>query len=97
MRQLESLIRLSEALARVYCSKLIKREHVEEARRLLGNSIIRIERDEFEIDMVGEQNEQDMDIENAQVDEDIVVSPFKLTHFNFKIPPKHFTHHLFPL
>ena len=53
VRQLESLIRLSEAMARVYCSTQIKAAHVLEAKRLLGNSIIKIERPDFEIDIAG--------------------------------------------
>jgi len=43
VRQLESLIRLSEAYARVNYDRLIRRAHVEEAVRLLKKSIIHVE------------------------------------------------------
>ena len=33
VRQLEALVRLSEAMARVYCDTVIKVSHVEEVRR----------------------------------------------------------------
>lgn len=43
VRQLESLIRLSEACARVYCSFEVTEQHVEQAVSLLNNSIIKID------------------------------------------------------
>ncbi|GIL42829.1 hypothetical protein Vafri_681 [Volvox africanus] len=43
VRQLEALIRLSEAMARVYCDKEIKPQYVREAKRLLRASILKIE------------------------------------------------------
>lgn len=36
VRQLEALVRLSEAMARVYCQDVIKPNHVEEVRRRCG-------------------------------------------------------------
>lgn len=39
IRQLEGLIRLSEALARIHCSKKVTRKHVKEATRLIENSV----------------------------------------------------------
>ncbi len=36
VRQLEALVRLSEAMARVYCSKTVEVPHVQEVRALLG-------------------------------------------------------------
>lgn len=50
VRQLESLIRLSEALAKVHGSLKITVEYVQEAERLLTNSILKIERSDVEID-----------------------------------------------
>ena len=50
MRQLESLIRLSEALARVHVSYEILPEHVKEAARLLGNSILKVHKPDLEIE-----------------------------------------------
>ena len=43
VRQLESLVRLSEALARLHCSSLVTPEHVTQAAKLLNKSIIRLE------------------------------------------------------
>lgn len=53
VRQLESLIRLSEAMARMYCLSLVTKDHVKEAYRLLNKSIIRVE-------------EPDIDLEDAE-------------------------------
>lgn len=50
VRQLESLIRLSEALARVHLDNLIHPVYVQEAARLLKKSIIHIEEPDVELD-----------------------------------------------
>ncbi|KAI8076810.1 MCM2/3/5 family-domain-containing protein [Halteromyces radiatus] len=49
VRQLESMIRLSEAIARVYCSDKIIESYVIEAYNLLQKSIIRVEQDDVDI------------------------------------------------
>jgi hypothetical protein len=41
-------------MARVHCSKLIKVDYVKEAQRLLSNSILKIEKSDMEINMIGE-------------------------------------------
>lgn len=51
VRQLESLIRLSEALARLHCDPEIKPAYVQEACRLLKSSIIRVEMDNVDLTM----------------------------------------------
>jgi DNA replication licensing factor MCM6 len=43
VRQLESLVRLSEACARLHCQEVIEPKHVQEGARLLKKSIIRVE------------------------------------------------------
>ncbi|XP_040288104.1 maternal DNA replication licensing factor mcm6 [Bufo bufo] len=43
VRQLESLIRLSESMARMHCSDEVHPKHVKEAFRLLSKSIIRVD------------------------------------------------------
>ncbi|XP_075127222.1 maternal DNA replication licensing factor mcm6 isoform X1 [Leptodactylus fuscus] len=43
VRQLESLIRLSESMARMHCSDEVQPKHVKEAFRLLNKSIIRVD------------------------------------------------------
>lgn len=51
VRQLESLIRLSEAIAKVHCSIAVTVEHVREARKLLNESIMKIYRPEYEMEV----------------------------------------------
>jgi DNA replication licensing factor MCM6 len=46
VRQLESLIRLSEAIAKVNCDNYIRETYVLEACRLLDKSIIKVERED---------------------------------------------------
>ncbi|PNW85268.1 hypothetical protein CHLRE_03g178650v5 [Chlamydomonas reinhardtii] len=50
VRQLEALVRLSEAMARVYCDPLIKPSYVREAKRLLRASILKIEQSDTLLD-----------------------------------------------
>ncbi|KAJ2389295.1 MCM DNA helicase complex subunit mcm6, partial [Coemansia sp. RSA 2603] len=49
VRQLESLIRLSEALARAHCEERITPAHVREAVRLLRRSIVHVEMDDVDV------------------------------------------------
>ncbi|KII65571.1 Maternal DNA replication licensing factor mcm6 [Thelohanellus kitauei] len=49
VRQLESMIRLSEALARLHCLDEVQPKHVKEAFRLLNKSIINIEMPDIDI------------------------------------------------
>ena len=64
VRQLESLIRLSESLARLYCSDNVEVKHVKEAARLLNKSIVKIEQPDITLDeedeMLDGQPEDDM-------------------------------------
>ncbi len=50
VRQLESMIRLSEAMARLSCSAEVLPRHVQEAYRLLNKSIIRVETPDVDLD-----------------------------------------------
>jgi len=50
VRQLESMIRLSEALARLHCDDEIKEEYVVEACRLLRKSIVQVQSEDLELD-----------------------------------------------
>ncbi|XP_015600905.1 DNA replication licensing factor Mcm6 [Cephus cinctus] len=49
VRQLESLIRLSEALAKLECVDEVTEKHVKEARRLLSKSIVRVEQPDIDL------------------------------------------------
>ncbi|CAN2389020.1 DNA replication licensing factor MCM6 [Pristimantis euphronides] len=59
VRQLESMIRLSEAMARMHCSDEVHPKHVKEAFRLLNKSIIRVETPDVNLD----QDEELMEAE----------------------------------
>ena len=50
VRQLESMIRLSEAMARLACSEEVQPKHVQEAYRLLNKSVIRVETPDVDLD-----------------------------------------------
>uniref|UniRef100_A0ACB8G1E8 MCM DNA helicase complex subunit mcm6 n=1 Tax=Sphaerodactylus townsendi TaxID=933632 RepID=A0ACB8G1E8_9SAUR len=55
VRQLESMIRLSEAMARMHCCDEVHPKHVKEAFRLLNKSIIRVETPDINLDQEEEQ------------------------------------------
>lgn len=64
VRQLESLIRLSEAMAKLECSDEVTVKHVKEAKRLLSKSIVTVEQPD--IDLEEDENEQmDVDMNEA--------------------------------
>ncbi|XP_069062648.1 maternal DNA replication licensing factor mcm6-like [Pleurodeles waltl] len=50
VRQLESMIRLSESMARMHCSDEVHPKHVKEAFRLLNKSIIRVDTPDVSFD-----------------------------------------------
>ncbi|XP_034145014.1 DNA replication licensing factor MCM6 [Esox lucius] len=59
VRQLESMIRLSEGMARMHCCDEVQPKHVKEAFRLLNKSIIRVETPDINL-------EQDQDMEEEE-------------------------------
>lgn len=72
VRQLESMIRLSEAMARMSCSDEVLPKHVQEAFRLLNKSIIRVETPDIDFDDEQMQAEGLMD-----GDEDPITNPLE--------------------
>merc|ERR1712200_359062 len=50
VRQLESMLRLSEAFARLHCCEEVTARHVKEAYRLLNKSIIRVDQPDVDLD-----------------------------------------------
>lgn len=50
VRQLESVIRLSEALAKVHADDEVRADYVREATRLLAKSIVPIKKDDIEVE-----------------------------------------------
>ena len=71
VRQLESLIRLSEAIAKVHCSIMITVEHVREARKLLNESIMKIYKPDYEMEVeeLGEEANATPENDNQIVEE----------------------------
>ncbi|XP_007437102.1 DNA replication licensing factor MCM6 [Python bivittatus] len=75
VRQLESMIRLSEAMARMHCCDEVHPKHVKEAFRLLNKSIIRVETPDINLDQDEEQSvEEPEDQDGVARDGDNVVT-----------------------
>ncbi|CAF4133372.1 unnamed protein product [Rotaria sp. Silwood2] len=68
VRQLESLIRLSEAIAKMYCQEDIDIKHVQEAYRLLSKAIIHV--DQPDIDLNEYNRPTAVPDENMEVEEE---------------------------
>lgn len=62
VRQLESMIRLSEAMARMHCCDEVQPKHVKEAFRLLNKSIIRVETPDVNLD---QEEEAQMEVDES--------------------------------
>lgn len=72
VRQLESMVRIAEGIARMHCSDQVLPKHVKEAYRLLNKSIIRVEQPDIHLYEEEEENEAEDDgnVEDAmEVDE----------------------------
>ncbi|KAM3865696.1 DNA replication licensing factor MCM6 isoform 2-T2 [Diretmus argenteus] len=59
VRQLESMIRLSEGMARMHCCDEVQPKHVKEAFRLLNKSIIRVETPDINLEQDDELEEEE--------------------------------------
>merc|ERR1712083_77069 len=72
VRQLESMIRLSESMARLSCSDQVLPKHVKEAYRLLNKSIIRVNQPDihFEDEEAAAAMDDDMEVDQG-VDENV--------------------------
>lgn len=83
VRQLESLIRLSEALAKVHFDENIIPAYVEEASRLLKKSIINVDMPDIEIENFSAKvNEQRMNIQQTGIpQENMVLKIFKMKYY----------------
>lgn len=66
VRQLESMVRLSEAMAKMECSNEVEPRHVKEAYRLLNKSIIRVEQPDIHLDEDGDEIYTNEDKEGEQ-------------------------------
>ncbi|KRZ71967.1 Zygotic DNA replication licensing factor mcm6-B, partial [Trichinella papuae] len=71
VRQLESMIRLAEAVARMYCCDMVEVKHVEEAVRLLNKSIVRVEQPDVDLNEADlAADEEPMEIEEKTIPSD---------------------------
>ena len=71
VRQLESMIRLSEALARLHCDEYIQPSYVREAYRLLKTSIIHVETADVDV----EEDDDDENQGDTAMDEQVNHGP----------------------
>lgn len=67
VRQLESLIRLSEALARLHLDECVRPQYVREAVRLLRKSIIHVETEDVVLNEEDEDDEDDTKKEDVEL------------------------------
>ena len=68
VRQLESLIRLSEAMARMNCSDFVESKHIKEASRLLNKSILKI--DQPDVNLIENTEDEEEDIVDQNMEHD---------------------------
>uniref|UniRef100_A0A8C8K995 DNA replication licensing factor MCM6 n=1 Tax=Oncorhynchus tshawytscha TaxID=74940 RepID=A0A8C8K995_ONCTS len=66
VRQQESMIRLSEGMARMHCCDEVQPKHVKEAFRLLNKSIVRVETPDVNLDQEMEEEEEEEEGENGR-------------------------------
>lgn len=67
VRQLESMIRLSEGMARMHCCDEVQPKHVKEAFRLLNKSIIRVETPDVNLEQDDELEDEEQQEEGNNV------------------------------
>lgn len=72
VRQLESMVRLSEALAKLHASEEVLIRHVTEAAYLLKTSIVHVEQDAVSLEEEVEQNDQ-MNVDDIPGTQDLPV------------------------
>jgi len=87
VRQLESMLRLSEAFARLHCCEEVTTKHVKEAYRLLNKSIIRVDQPDVDLDeddapAVEEEAEEEAMETNEQQEPN--KKQFKLSYEKYK-------------
>jgi len=88
VRQLESMIRLSEAFARLHCNEEVTSKHVKEAYRLLNKSIIRVDQPDVNLEEDDEPVPDDaMETEDVTPDasaQESTKKQLKLTYEKYK-------------
>ena len=93
VRQLEALIRLSEALAKLHLSDTVKPQYVKEATRLLKNSIVQMEYDPIRLDE-SESEEAEEPEEPKEKPKEKSTEPKRISYEMYKRIANVTTHHL---
>mmetsp|Transcript_8543 Transcript_8543/g.21988 ORF Transcript_8543/g.21988 Transcript_8543/m.21988 type:complete len:840 (-) Transcript_8543:35-2554(-) len=70
VRQLESMIRLAEALARLHCDDEVKVEYVREAASLLRKSVVHVVSEDVELDLGDGFDDDDTGLEPSEHGDD---------------------------
>ncbi len=110
VRQLESMIRLSESMSRLHCSDQVLPRHVNEAYRLLNKSIIRVDQPEVHLDEEGEEDGAAVDaeeeggegetnaggdaMETGEEDEQMAKKQMRLSYAEYRSMANVFVHYL---
>lgn len=81
VRQLESLIRLSEAIARVHFDFIITPSYVKEATRMISNSIIKLERKDVELEEFSDIPSESMLVEKTTTN--LIVEKYQRSKVKF--------------
>merc|ERR1719228_2712317 len=81
VRQLESMVRLSEAFARLHCSDTVTVKHVKEAYRLLNKSIIRVDQPDVHLD----EEEEEQEVEEPEVQMEVEEQPDQVNKKQLKV------------
>ena len=63
-RQLESMVRLSEAVARLYCSQRVEKKHVKQAIQLMDASLSQLQIDPGRIALIDDESDQEENTDN---------------------------------
>lgn len=85
VRQLESMVRLSEAIAKMECSNEVQVKHVKEAFRLLNKSIIRVEQPDIHLDDEDDELLADVNMEEAVNGATVIQNSYQFNIFVKKI------------
>jgi len=87
VRQLESMLRLSEAFARLHCQEEVTSKHVKEAYRLLNKSIIRVDQPDVNLDeddLPAEEEAPEAAMETEDPAPETNKKQFKLSYEKYK-------------
>lgn len=89
VRQLESMIRLAEAIARIHMMTVVTVDHAREAARLLRNSILQAKTEEFTMEEEAELKEEMQGLNiNSKIEEEQPDSGNKIQEEEAQVDPE---------